>query len=471
TSLSVTVDGQPDNLEDRNLKGDTITVVKESQIGDMDHTAETTFEGDTITQKHSFTLRDDIDFVHFYPFIYSVTPETTEWLGKTLAGEELSDIFDTSKNYEFNRDALWAAQYDATSEKGILFFYPEPFTGQSSGTRIWDQPQYHKFFAEGFRGPAKQGSEYEYEMIMKFFSASNSEWKATARELASHLRGGEEVEVHKTERPRLYDAGVPETGQMTVQTDNYTIVFSADQAWTIYSYTYREHMIGESTGFYGTVLIPRGGNFIGTGHTEGGREIVHSVKLLVDGKKQPLQVGETVTGDVVQLIKTSTIHKFHAKTIVTVTNDEVIEHQDLTATEDMDLKLMYLFMHCWLNSTTTWMAETADGEIIDGEFSSDGGYEVNRDTRWVAEYEPNMGISILCYSPKIATGNGSRTHLWDHERYHKHYTRRIGGDGEEIAQGESMSYTMISTGVEEDGSWEKTRAAANMLKAQWPPVD
>ncbi|MFO7946237.1 MAG: hypothetical protein R6V19_05455, partial [Armatimonadota bacterium] len=114
TSLSVTVDGQPDNLEDRHLKGDTITVVKESQIGDMDHTAETTFEGDTIRQKHSFTLRDDIDFTHFYPFIYSVTPETTEWLGKTLDGEELSDIFDTSKNYEFNRDALWAAQYHAT---------------------------------------------------------------------------------------------------------------------------------------------------------------------------------------------------------------------------------------------------------------------------------------------------------------------------------------------------------------------
>lgn len=471
-NLSVQVDGEPVSLDNRQLRGQTITITKESQIYRTEHTAVTTIQGATITQRHSFTLLEDIDFTHFYPFIYSVSPETTHWLGKSLDGQELGAEFDTSEDYEFNKDALWAAQYDAGSEKGILFFYPTPFTGRGSGTRMWDQPRYHKFFAQALKGPAEAGAEHSYELVMRFFSAEPDEWKETVRQIATDLRGSQQPEIQEVEGSRVYDPGVPEGGLLTLKTADYAIVISADQAWTIYSFSYRGHPIGKSTGFYGTVLVPEGGNFIGTGHTEGGREIVHNLTLRVDGEDHPIQMGETVTGEVIELVKESTIHNFRARTVVTVTDDEVIEHQDLIATEKMNLKLMYLFMHCWVNSTTSWIAETPDGEIIEGEFQSDGGFAIQRDTCWVAEYEPEMGIAILGYTPRVAHGPGSGTRLWDHSRYHKHYTRLIGASSEEIAAGRTMSYTMIVTGVaDEDGSWKTTWAAANRLKAQWPPAN
>ena len=197
--------------------------------------------------------------------------------------------------------------------------------------------------------------------------------------------------------------------------------------------------------------------------------MVHAIKLIVDGEEVAPEVGGTVRGRKIELIKDSTIHKFRARTTITVTDEEVIERQELLATEDFELKLMYLYMHCWVKSTTTWIAELPDGGIINGELDSKGN-EVMKDTRWCAQYEPEMGIAILSYTPRVASGNGSYTMIWDHERYHKLYTRRVGG-GEAFEKGTKLSYTMIVKGVSgETGDWKATTAAAEALKAKYPPV-
>ena len=116
------------------------------------------------------------------------------------------------------------------------------------------------------------------------------------------------------------------------------------------------------------------------------------------------------------------------------------------------------------------LAELPDGKTIGGDFNNEGN-EVLKDTRWVAQYEPNMGIGILGYTPKVASGNGSHTMIWDLERYHKFYTRRVGLP-ETFEAGQKLDYTMIVRGVpDESGDWEATRAAAEDLKRRYPPVN
>jgi len=120
--------------------------------------------------------------------------------------------------------------------------------------------------------------------------------------------------------PRLYDEGVPETGYLRVRAGDYEVVLSAAKAWTIYEIHYAGELLAGATGHYGTVLIPKGGNWIGTGHSEGGREIVHSLRLTVDGRDCAVEPGATVEGRRIELTKSSTIHKFAATHTITVTD-------------------------------------------------------------------------------------------------------------------------------------------------------
>ncbi len=268
---------------------------------------------------------------------------------------------------------------------------------------------------------------------------------------------------------RLYDEGVPEQGRLTAKTANYEVVFSAEKAWTIYEIHFGGELLAGATGHYGTVLIPRGGKWIGTGHSEGGREIVHSLQLTVDGCDTPIEVGRTVEGHAIALTKTSTIHNFAATHTITVKDDEIVERVHLTATEDHDLSRMYLFMHCWPKETTQWIAQLPDGRLIQGGFKSDGGHQVDADARWVAQYLPDRHLGLLCYTPKVVTSSTSKSFIWDHQRYHKYYVQQ--NSGAAFAQGEELDYTMIVKAVPgETGDWTATKAAAAELAQRYPPA-
>ncbi len=62
---------------------------------------------------------------------------------------------------------------------------------------------------------------------------------------------------------RLYDAGVPETGFLTLKTENYTLPIDAASGWTIDKMCFHGHQFGLSNGHYGTVLRPKGGPMVG----------------------------------------------------------------------------------------------------------------------------------------------------------------------------------------------------------------
>jgi len=473
SDLTITADGQPVELPTQEaIESNNVVITKQSMLATIKHNAETTVEADLIRQKHTFLATEDIDLGNFYCFLYSVTPETDAWLAQALAGEMMEGELTASRAQAISQPARWLAQYDRESAKGIICYYPTPFTGHGSFSAIWDQDSYHKFLAQAMTGTLKAGTQLSYTLVMRMFSAGENEWKDAVRQEVAALEQRFPPTAELTEAPaeRLYDEGVPEHGYLTAKTADYAVVFSAEKAWTIYELSYAGGLLAGATGHYGTVLVPAGGKWIGTGHTEGGREIVHSLKLTVDGKDTPISVGATVEGSEIVLEKTSTIHKFAGTHTITVRDDEIVERAQLHATEDHELKLMYLFMHCWPKETTKWIAELPEAEVIEGPLESDNDHGVDRDTRWVAQCLPDRNLGILCYMPKVASTDCSKSFIWDQERYHKYYVQHNAAMS--FAEGDKLDFTMVVKVVSgETGDWTATKAAAAELAKRYPHVE
>ena len=74
-------------------------------------------------------------------------------------------------------------------------------------------------------------------------------------------------------------------GDYTLVSGDYRICISPKYKHTIRSIEWKGYMIGTATGYYGAIVIPAPGKYIGAGHTEGGVEDVKSVIVVCDGRK------------------------------------------------------------------------------------------------------------------------------------------------------------------------------------------
>lgn len=276
--------------------------------------------------------------------------------------------------------------------------------------------------------------------------------------------------IEKAAKPQtLYAEGIPEKGFLTLKTANYTVPIDAASGWTIEKMFFGGYQFGLSNGHYGTVLTPKGGKWWGTGHTEGGREVVHQLKLTVDGKTTPIAIDETITGKRIELIKTSTIWKFKVRVEIVITDEHIYERTQMQALEDCELDVMYYFMHIFPITTTAWFAEFPDGSTDTGPLKHAGNHQIQKNTRWVAQFNPGKQQAYLCYTPKIIVGNQSASMIWDLDRYHKYYLRQ--NKGQKFSKGEKLDFTVVVKAVNnENGDWKVTKKAAAQLMLDFPAV-
>ncbi len=451
--------------------GDRVVVRKRSRLGGFLHEAETVFEADRFVQHHTFEAVEDLAPRTFYAFLYSFTTAAREWAAQPLRGKLRRGTFKQTGGHAPDVPCAWLAQYDPKTGKGALIYFQTPFYGRGASTQFWDAKSYHKLLARPLRGEIRKGTKLDYTIVVQCFAAPADQWVARAQEAVKKL----EQEFPMTKPPalppekKLYGEGVPETGDLTLETRHYSVRFEARPAWTIRNIDYDGQTVASPTGWYGTVLVPKGGRWWGTGHTEGGREIVRSLKLLVDGKPHLFGPGAVVKGHALTLVKDSVIWKFDAREEVTVADDYILERTRLTAREDADVKLMYYYMHCIIPSTTKWAAELPDGSFETGPLDHKKGFSINKDVRWAAQFEPNLKLSILCYMPKVVSGPRSMSKIWNQPRYHKYYVQQ--NQGQSFKKGDTLDYTLIFQVVPgETGDWTRTKAAAEKLKEKWPPV-
>ena len=233
---------------------------------------------------------------------------------------------------------------------------------------------------------------------------------------------------------------------VAVETRDYRVEFGGERAWTICRILYKGTLLGDKNGFYGTVLIPQGGKFIGTGHTEGGVEKVEDVTLTVDGRLVELKDKAVYRGGRAELRKKSVMGPLRLEATYGVTDDCIFERHRYEAPEDTKLHLLYAFMHCWLPRTTEWIAEKPDGTIIDGKFDSSGNFKLREDVKWTALYDPVSRKAMLAWFPKVLAGQGHRTTYWDRTNYHKLYTQLYSGAF--LAKGTKSEAALVVRGVE-----------------------
>lgn len=465
SNFEMSIDGRPVIVDGAlDLKGKKIRLRKESKLDQFRHVAETIVEGDTIYQTHSFTATADMDLKTFHGFIYSFAPKADSWLAGTTGGDLAKGKFESENAHVPSASVRWLALHNAAAGKGVVIHFQTPFTGQSGRARIWDAKFYRKLLFQPKLRKVSAGTRLEYRMAMRFIDAKAEEWESTARKAAAEL----ELRFPVSEVVIEDESGIPQTGLLTLKSKHYMIPIAADRAWTIERMIHGGTEFSGNNGFYGTVLAPVAGKWWGTGHGEGGREVVHSLTLTSDGKDQPIRMGGTVSGHHVHLRKESTIWKFKATVDVEVSDDHVLERTRLEVLEDCETSILYFFMHCLPPTTKAWLAELPDGSIEEGALTDAGTMAVTKDTRWVAQFDPESKRSLLCYTPKVITGTRSASLIWDLDRYHKYYLCQ--NRGQKFSKGEVLDYSVIVKAVEgESGDWKKTKQAAANLKRRFPP--
>lgn len=465
--LTLTIDGAEVQEVPPGPLGAGTVVEKTSMIQCIRQVATTRFEADAIVQTHKLTFEGDLNLQSFYPFIYSFSPEFTNWMAPG-PDAMLSGEFASEGGHPLGRAVPWFALYNAPAGTGVIAYFQKPLAGSVT---LWDHANYRKFFIQPMVGEVKAGTEIEGTLVLACFSAAADTWQDTAQQEVAALQQRFPAEEPAAQANQLYDEGVPEHGFLTVQTEHLKTVFQAESAWTLDEIWYDGFKIAGPTGHYGTVLIPEGGQFIGTGHSEGGREVVHSVQISADGAERPVAVDTTIEAQSFELVKRSTIHKFDATHTVTVLGDEIVQRAQLTATEAHELKLMYLFMHCIEPGTTRWVAETPEGEIEEGEFESDKDFELSQKVRWVAQWFPEQQLAVLLYSTRVPDQPTGITRLWDQPHYHKFYLQ-TNATTWALAEGDAIDYTLVFRPVPgETGDWSAVRAAAAELAERFPPED
>jgi len=463
--IAISVDDQPVLGDDAaDLKGMKFQLRKESMLDQFRHSAETIIEGDTIHQRHEFTAAADMDLKTFHGFIYSFSPKAGSWLAGTAGGDLANGKFKSANAHVPSASVRWLALHNAQAGKGVVIHFQTPFSGRRGAARIWDAKSYRKLLFQPKLRKVSAGTRLEYRMAMRFIEAKADVWESAARKAAAELESRFPVPETVSED----ESGIPQTGLLTLKSKHYTIPIAADREWTIERMLHRGTEFSGNNGFYGTVLAPVAGKWWGTGHGEGGREVVHSLTLTSDGKDQPIRMESAVAGHNVHLRKESTIWKFKATVDVAVTDDHVLERTRLEVLEDCETSILYFFMHCFPPTTKAWLAELPDGSIEEGTLTDAKTMAVTKDTRWVAQFDPGSKRSIICYTPKVIAGTRSASLIWDLDRYHKYYLCQ--NRGQKFQKGEVLDFTVIVKCVEgEIGNWEATKTAVSALKRQFPP--
>jgi len=253
---------------------------------------------------------------------------------------------------------------------------------------------------------------------------------------------------------------------VTVETRDFKVMFNEKAAWTLYEISYKGTVVCGHNGYYGAVLIPKGGKFIGTGHTDGGQEQVEKVELTVDGVKRPLTDKAIYKGHKIVLKKNSMIDKLKHTATLEITDDQIREHHDFTATEDEAMHLMYAFMHPWVPTTKYWIGMPLQGgDLLRGEFANDKGFKMRADVRWTAVYDPTNKNGMVAAYPKPIAGKLHKNAYWDQPHYHKLYFQTFSDDT--VKAGTAWDYEIVLRGFEAtEKEWEKkaTSVAAAAIR-------
>jgi hypothetical protein len=212
----------------------------------------------------------------------------------------------------------------------------------------------------------------------------------------------------------------------TIVCGKYKIKISARYKYTMRQISYDGRVVGTRSGYYGTVMALAKGKYIGAGHNEGGEERVLKMDFFADGKTVVPKTGDTLTVKSFLMRKTAMMDKLYFKTELLINQDGITEQKQFQATAGQPLYYIYIYLLCWNKSTTDWIAETANGKIIQGTFQRKNRdkytWHLQQNVKWVANYNRVTGQGMMMYYPDPIKGKGRKSAFWEvKDRYNKYY--------------------------------------------------
>jgi len=216
----------------------------------------------------------------------------------------------------------------------------------------------------------------------------------------------------------------PEPAVVTVKCGGLTAELQRAHAWNLQRLSWRGVETCTATGAQGALLcVPAAGGWIGGAHTEGGVEEVGNATLSVDGEIADLADGAVYPCERAELTKTAMLDKVRLEAELSFEDGHITQRHTLTATEDVVVSVIYPFMFCVSAETTEWMAVTAAGEELTGEFANENELEWHEDWEWTAAFIADRRTGFLLRHTERPEGARVLTGYWDHERYHKLYVK------------------------------------------------
>lgn len=208
---------------------------------------------------------------------------------------------------------------------------------------------------------------------------------------------------------------------MVLRSGSYEVHVNPSTAWTPSAVRYDGIQLCLSNGFYGAVLWKGPGMlFIGTGHREGGVEVVTNLSLSVDGKAVPAVPGASYAGGKIVLTKRSLLDRLGAEAVLSLDAEGVGESLRITALGPQTIDGIYVFMHPFTTATREWSAGKGTNSYS-GELLSNNDWELRKEVDWVALYSPSDTLGAVVSYPEAYAAAGLKNGIWDLPRYHKLY--------------------------------------------------
>ncbi|MGC9316480.1 MAG: hypothetical protein ACP5KN_00420 [Armatimonadota bacterium] len=258
----------------------------------------------------------------------------------------------------------------------------------------------------------------------------------------------------------------PEPGVVTIKCGRLTAELQRAHAWSLQRIMFEGVEIATRTGAYGAVAcVPAAGGWVGSAHSAGGVERVVDVALSADGEPVELEDGMVYACERAVLVKRSMLDKLQLDATLIFEPDSIIEHHELTATEDVVVTALYPFVHCVSAEATEWMAVTTDGEERSGVLEGSDELQWHEDWEWTAACIPGERTGLLMRITRRPENAQMLTGYWDRRRDHRLYTRLV-LDEEPWPEGRSVeAEVVVNCFRAPPEGWQETareRAAALM---------
>ena len=235
---------------------------------------------------------------------------------------------------------------------------------------------------------------------------------------------------------------------------DYRITVTEKVKHTIRKIAWKGYTSGTPTGYYGAIVMPAPGKYIGAGHKEGGSEVVLSVNVTCDGKAVVPEAKMEIKGQRIIVDKISRFDRCLFRIQLILTPEGLIETKRFIAEADQKFHLFYAHIYCFDKDMTDYFALKADGRTVRGHFAKNKKYDwhVNSEVKYVAEYNAVQKKGAMLYYPEIIPGAARKATIWEVlNGYNKFYM--MAKVPKKVSAGwKSPVYTVILRGFEADNA-------------------